>query len=171
MTYDVQQAHKWRSDTLRLLHPKHLENEKAKSQLRDSSAAIDAVAKHHAQMLDQDILTDLLRPMELPVHSQFLLELTQIYTIAGRLSIRLWSQRPSVACRFLHQLAHTPFDISSGILQAHALYKLDDPSDHSLDGRLTKILVHPALLTCGTHEAEHYDRQQVLAKAVVWLEG
>ncbi|PPJ53005.1 hypothetical protein CBER1_11215 [Cercospora berteroae] len=171
MTYDLQQAHKWRSDALRSLHPKHLDTESAKARLQKSHAAIDTVAKHHAQTLDEEMIISLLRPMETPVHAQSLLELTQIYTTAGRLSIRLWSQRPAIACRFLPQLAHTPFDISSSILQAHALYKLDDPEDHSLDGKLTKILVHPAMLTSGTHEAEHYDRQQVLARAVVWLEG
>ncbi|PIA95693.1 hypothetical protein CB0940_10103 [Cercospora beticola] len=140
MTYDVQQAHKWRSDTLRLLHPKHLDTESAKARFQRSHAAIDTVAKHYAQILDEDMIINLLRPMETPVHSQFLLELTQIYITTGRLSVRLWSQRPAIACRFLPQLAHTPFDISSSILQAHALYKLDDPEDHSLDGKLTKIL-------------------------------
>jgi hypothetical protein len=98
-------------------------------------------------------------------------DLDQIFVKAGRLSLKLSAQRPLLRVLYLTDLVDREFAVSSDIIEAHALHKLDDPEDVSLDGKMTKILVHPAILAMGTHDADHYDRQQVWARAVAWLDS
>jgi hypothetical protein len=143
----------------------------AKMRLRESRKAVEDSACYFARILSQNLSSSLLQPMEAAVRREFFAKLTTVFVNAGRLSICLWSQRPALDCRYLSSLARTPFYNSSNILQAHRLYKLDDPDDRSLDERLTKIVVQPAILALGSHEADHYDREEVLAKAVVWLDA
>lgn len=132
---------------------------------------IEDVCRKRAERFAQALPPQLLRPMETSMFETFVEQLARIFIDAGQFSVRIWSQRPSLQWMGLPRLAKEPFNISSAILKAHRLYKLDDPNDHSLDGSLTKIMVHPALLTWGTHDADYYNRQRVLAKAVVWLES
>ena len=156
---------------MRLMNPSHLDTSSAKNLLKQNSEAVEKVSAYFARVLalNDVLLKDGLK--ETVIREQFLQKLTQIFVDAGRLSIRLWSQRPAFRCHTLGNLAKVPFNVASETLQAHNLHKLDDQEDHSMDGRLTKIMVHPAVLTYGTHEADHYDRHEVLAKAVVWLEA
>jgi hypothetical protein len=54
------------------------------------------------------------------------------------------------------------------------LHKLEDPTNQEFyEGKMMKIMVHPAILAIGTHDGDHYDydHTQVLAKAVVWLDA
>lgn len=97
-------------------------------------------------------------------------ELTQLFVQAGQLAVRLWCQRPALKCLYLDELAAQRFEAGSDILQPHLLHKHSDPLDTSLDGILPKIIIHPAIMISGTHEAEDYDQSRVLEKAVVWLD-
>jgi hypothetical protein len=154
-----------------MINPINLVSDVAKIRLRESRKDVDDAARYFARILCNNLNSSLLQPMEAAVRGEFFAKLTKVFLDAGRLSICLWSQRPALDCRYLSSLARKPFYNSSNILQAHRLYKLDDPSDRSLDGRLAKILVHPAILALGSHEADHYDREEVWAKAVVWLDA
>jgi len=168
--YEPNSANKWRSDTIRLINPKNLESSDARSMSNITQEAVKNVAHDFARALNQDLATARLRQMGGSTCEALLKELTQICVQAGRLSIVLWSQRPAIAIRHLSELAQKQFHVASKILQAHPLHVLDDPDDHTLDGRLTKILVHPAVIALGNHEADQYDHEEVWAKAVVWLD-
>lgn len=132
---------------------------------------IEDVCRSRAKECAQKLPTQILRQMETAMREGFEAELTGIFIAAGNLSVRLWSQRPSLSGLYLHNLKDERFNVSSAILKAHRLHKLGPPNDHILDGKLTKIMVHPALLAYGTHDADQYGRNQILAKAVVWLDG
>ena len=96
--------------------------------------------------------------------------LEMLFQSAGKLSTRLWTQRPALRCDYLQQLQQLPFSISSPVLQAHTLHRLDDPEDRSLDRKLVRIVVHPAVFGIGTHDADNYDKARIWTKAVVWLD-
>ena len=113
----------------------------------------------------------LFRPLESSMWPGLVEELNQIFLKAGQLAMRVWAQRPEVLLLRLRSLADRPFTVSSDLMEAHALHKLDDPEDRSLDGRLTKIVIHPAVCARGTHSADHFEQHQVWAKAVVWLDS
>jgi hypothetical protein len=95
--------------------------------------------------------------------------LFSIFVDAGELAMQLWSQRPGIVFRSMQELAQERFAVTSDIMQAHPLHKLDDPDDSRLDGRRMVLVVHPAVLRTGTHDAENYDHEVIWAKAVVWL--
>lgn len=162
----------WRSDTLRLFNPQHLKNtEVGQKQLKQVDALIKFLAIGHVRdYFDQQSMQCLLRVMDNASFEKFTDELTQLFTQAGQLSVRLWSQRPALKCLYLDEFAAHQFKAGSDVLQPHLLHKHSDPLDTSLDGILPKIIIHPAIMISGTHEAEDYDQSRVLEKAVVWLD-
>lgn len=169
--YDEKKSHLWRSDTLRLLNPIHLSGTESGSEHLDKLArSIENIAKSIAETLTRHEIPDLLQVMDDTRSQKFIDELTQLFVHAGQLSLRLWCQRPIYRCQYLPGLAQEAFLTSSEILQPHPLHQHSDPLDTALDGKLPKIVVHPAVLSFGTHEGEHYDQSQILEKAVVWLD-
>ena len=112
----------------------------------------------------------LLRNMEAAMREPYSKSIVALFEDAGKLSIRLWTQRPALRCLFLTQLGKLGFRIDSAAMQAHGVHKLDDPDDHSLDGKELRMVVHPAVLGMGNHDAEHYEIERVWVKAVVWLD-
>lgn len=167
---DPRKANIWRSDTLRLLNPTQLDDSVMNARVASVMSSIDACcanyAKHYASRLPKPFL----RRMESSTYAEFVEKLATICQRAGQLSRQLWLQRPSVHCRCLADLRDVKFNIREKSLKAHSLHQMDDPEDHSLDGKMIKILVHPAVLIAGTHEAERYDEYSVLVPAVVWLD-
>ncbi|KAK4892652.1 hypothetical protein LTR27_008928 [Elasticomyces elasticus] len=167
---DQRQAHLWRSDTLRSLTPDKHDTSEAASKLRE-------LQQH--EVVEQCILAAkafelgaarfLIQPLEAPLKDSFRTSLATLFEEAGGLAMRLWTQRTGIECHFRQQLANEKFAVDSHIMQAHPLHKLDDPDDHRLDGRPVKLLLHPAVLRIGTHDAENYHESRVWAKAVVWL--
>jgi len=135
-----------------------------------ASGMIDEVCRSHASRFVNPATQPLLQKMEESTRDQFLKELSNLFANAGHLSFRLWTQRPSIALRDLSNLPTRTFNANSEYLEAHALHKHDDPKDPRLDGMKTKVVVHPAVLAYGTHDAEQYDQSRIWAKAVVWLE-
>lgn len=167
--YDEKKSHLWRSDTLRLLNPLHLRGtEHGQKQLEHIQDLIESIARSLAENFVQ--LTGLLRTMDDAELRKFLNDLAQLFVQAGQLSLKLWCQRPAYRCQYLDDLSEQPFLTSSQVLHPHPLHKHSDPLDTALDGKMTKILVHPAILSYGTHEAENYHQSQILEKAVIWLD-
>jgi len=109
--------------------------------------------------------------MESPTRESYSKTVETLFQEAASLAMRLWRQRTDVRCRYYSHLLKERFSVDSPVMQAHALYKLDDPHDHSLDGKPLRMVVHPAVLRMGTHDADKYDESQVWAKAVVWLDA
>ncbi|KAK6428299.1 hypothetical protein LTR95_015559 [Oleoguttula sp. CCFEE 5521] len=167
---DLKKAALWRSDTLRLMNPLHLESESAKVETAAIKQSIDVTCQSFAMQYAKKIPEPLLRRLETSIHEEFVQELVSVYQKAGNLSMRLWVQRPSLRCDYLADLAEVKFDIKSKILQAHSLHRIDDSEDHTHDGRLIKVVVQPAFRAAGTHEAEDYELSQVWCPAVVYLD-
>lgn len=98
-------------------------------------------------------------------------ELVCVFEKAARLSITLWRERLAYECHYVHDLATERFSIDSEEMQAHARHLLDDPTDHRLDGRRVRIVVHPSVIGLGTHDGDRYQTMsRVLVKAVVCLD-
>lgn len=98
-------------------------------------------------------------------------DLETLFQEAGRISIRLWTQRTALRVSGLSDLQKYEFKVDSPVMEAHGLHKLDDPEDRRLDGCPIRIVVHPAIFGCGTHDAEEYHKFRVWAKGVVWLDA
>ena len=108
--------------------------------------------------------------MESATKDAFRTTLVKLFEDAGRMAMRLWTQRTEIRCWYLADLRKEAFAVDSTLMQAHNLHKLDDPKDHRMDGKRIKLVVHPAVLRYGSHDGEDYDRSQVWAKAIVWLD-
>jgi len=173
LTYAIvnpRQANLWRSQTVRLLHPSDAEGNEAETArltvLRGKEAVCRAAAETFATSPAR-LLTKKLESSQRIEHQD---SLEKLFQSAGKLFVRLWTQRPALRCDDLQELQKHRFQVDSPAMQAHALHKLDDPADRSLDGKSVRIVVHPAVFGVGTHDAEHYDAVRVWGKAVVWLD-
>ena len=98
-------------------------------------------------------------------------ELVFLFDKAARLSVTLWRERLAFECHYLHDLAPQRFSIDSQEMQAHPRHLLDDPTDHRLDGRRVRLVVHPSVVSLGTPDGERYQStSNILVKAVVCLD-
>ncbi|KAF7191712.1 hypothetical protein HII31_07214 [Pseudocercospora fuligena] len=174
--YDVRGANIWRSDTLRLLNPRHISNTAAGDvQDKHIEAGIRDAAERCFQALGKNTLAVLISGTNPDADRQFHEEIVQVFFQTGQFALKLWCERPITGCLALKQFADgTTFEASSEILQLHNLHKhVDDPEDeryHSFDGRRPKIYCHPAVNRWGTHEGKGYEHHRILEKAVVWLD-
>lgn len=96
-------------------------------------------------------------------------DLVQLFQEVGSFAVQLWTQRTAVKYLGLTglQAGHQSLD-GARMLQAHPLHQLDFPDQISQDGKLIKIVVHPAILGNGTPEGDDFDSCRVWARAVVW---
>ncbi|KAF2163637.1 hypothetical protein M409DRAFT_25825 [Zasmidium cellare ATCC 36951] len=169
--YDQEKAQQWRSDTVRLMNPYQTsDNADGNAQLIYINEKIDDVCRKVPKAMDQSLIGLFLRQTEAPERKKFMDGLEQIFVDTGRLAVQIWAQRPSLECRSLSKLAEERFHVRSPLLEPHPLHRRDDPEDPRLNGWLPKVVVHPAIVARGTHDADHYERTNVLSKAVVWLE-
>ena len=152
------------------MYPLHLEGTKEGTQrLNNVAQKIEAAGRRLAMRFDSRLKRAFLKFEDDDFRDQFRRELVSVYIKAGRVSTKLWTQRQALECRYLRDLCKERFYYASPTLEAHSLHRLDDPGDKSLDGKVPKIVVHPAVLMAGTHDAENYERKVVLTKAVVWM--
>lgn len=158
---------------MRLLNPvpQRKDSEAATAKVELLMAAVDNSCAIYAFNSVKKLPLALLRKhMEDATRAAFEQEVTELFQEAGRLSLSLWVQRPSVHCEFLAHLAGRRFDSRAVALKAHPLHKHDDVEDLSLNDKTVKVVVHPAIVAAGTHEGERYDERQYLAPAIVWLD-
>ncbi|KAK4560612.1 hypothetical protein LTR86_005190 [Recurvomyces mirabilis] len=171
---DARSANVWRSDTLRLLMPEEHDTSPPAEELRqEMRIGCRDQCLRAARSFEEGPVAALLniKSMETATKDGFRKTLTQLFEDAGRMAMRLWTQRTAIKCSSLPDLRKEPFAVDSTLMQAHNLHKLDDPKDHRLDGKRIKLVVHPAVLRYGTHDGEDYERSQVWAKAIVWLDA
>jgi hypothetical protein len=166
-----QEAHIWRSQTLRLLYP----------QLRGSST--DAEINLHS-LTDSQIVKvsewHAERFIDGPAHhliqsdseGQFIQRVKAIYRTAAGLSYQLWTRRTAIKCITLRDMEpHASFVLDNPWMEPHTLVRYDDHPDQ-LSGRLFTVVVHPIVEAFGTDKGEGYDQKgRVWAKAVVWLDS
>lgn len=166
---DQQEAHIWRSQTLRLLLPPlRIDSTDAEKELHNGTERVIAqVSERHAShflagsarhLMARDPTTDYSKKVK------------SIYQGAGQLSYRLWTRRTSIQCVTLHEASNPVFDIDHPSLLPHTLVRYHDHSDQ-LKGRPITVFVHPLLEAYGTDEAKDYDKGRVWAPAEVWLDS
>ena len=132
---------------------------------------ITEACEQAVRRLEKSPIGLLLVQMESPTREAYTRALHTIFKQAAELAMRLWTQRPYIRCLGYEQLAQTPFRVDSAVMQAHNIHQLDDVEDHRLDERPVSMVLQPAVLRTGTHEAESYDQSRIWAKAVVLVEG
>ncbi|CZR67408.1 uncharacterized protein PAC_17307 [Phialocephala subalpina] len=162
-----QDAHVWRSQTLRLLMPPlRTDASDAEKQLRRTTEdSIAQAADRHASDFLASAASHLI---ENKAQTDFTNKLKKIYSDAARLSYMLWTRRTEMRCFTLHEIENLAFDAESPYFDPDSLLRFDDYEDH-LKGKRVTVMVHPLLKVYGTDEAKAYDQERVWAKGVVWL--
>ncbi|CAG8949947.1 hypothetical protein HYFRA_00004278 [Hymenoscyphus fraxineus] len=164
-----QDAHTWRSQTLRLLFPP-LQNDMSdgeKELHHTTEATIMRVAQQQAiSFLDGPASFLMSKNAELDISAK----LKRIYSEAAKLSYMLWTRRTAVKCYSLRDFERLTFDAESHGFDPDAMMRHEDHDDQ-LKGRPVTVLVHPLVCVVGTDEAKDYDQERVWAKGVVWLDS
>lgn len=164
-------ANRWRSDTLRILSPEKDDPREAAVTLRGKveDSLVDWAAGMAQTFIDNPVRI-LVQPAETPtIREGYRKALAALFEEAGRLAMRLWTQRMGVKYQFKPILLGEPFTADSKLMQPHGVHG-DDSGSRELDGKRVVVVVHPAVLGTGTHDGEHYETSRVWTKAVVWLE-
>jgi hypothetical protein len=169
---NLQRAHLWRSNTLRSFKPDRQDFSEAANLLRSRQRyGLADRCWQATKTFEYGAAALLVRPMEPKLIESFRNNLVSIFEEAGDLAMRVWTHRPGIKYHFIQDVVQRRFAVDSPIMQAHPLHKLDDPSDHSLDGRQVSLVVHPVVVRVGTHDGESYEQERVWVKAVVWFDA
>ena len=166
---DQQEAHIWRSQTLRLLLPPlRIDSTDAEKSLHNRTERVIAqVSERHASQFLAGAARHLMARDPTADYSK---KAKSFYQEAGQLSYRLWTRRTSMQCVTLHDVGNPVFNIDDPSLVPHMLVRYDDHSDQ-LKGRPITVFVHPLLEAYGTDEAKDYDKGRVWAPAEAWLDS
>ena len=168
-TANQEEAHIWRSQTLRLLLPP-LRNDttsQEKGLHRWTSELISKVANLQAAHFLEGPARHLIRD-EAKANSGS--KLQSIYQTAANISYMMWTRRATMKCYTLKHLGPLAFNPESKDLIPHSSVKFDQFED-LLEGRPISLIVHPLLQLYGTNDAKDYDRGSVWAPAEVWLDS
>jgi hypothetical protein len=170
---NAEDAHNWRSQTLRLLLPAPGTNStEGESRLHISTVQIIAdVSQTQASNFMDGAARYLLDPSS--NHEEMKTKLRDIYQDAANLSCCLWTQKTTLECCTLQEmqrLKNLAFDADSEYLKPHTLVRYDEHEDH-LKGRPITLIVHPLLLARGTDEGKDYGSKRIWASAEVWLDS
>ncbi|PMD38633.1 hypothetical protein L207DRAFT_429984 [Hyaloscypha variabilis F] len=166
-----QDAHIWRSQTLRLLMPP-LRNDAtdadAEKQLRCTTE--DSIAQAAGRQASAFLASPARYLIEDNANTVLTNKFSKIYSDAAKLSYMLWTRRTQMRCFTLHEIKHLAFDHESPYFDPDNLVRFEDHEDH-LKGKTVTVIVHPLLKVYGTDEAKDYDQGRVWAKGVVWLDS
>ena len=168
-----QDAHIWRSQTLRLLMPP-LRNDAtdadadAEKQLRCTTE--DSIAQAAGRQASAFLASPARYLIEDNANTVLTNKFNKIYSDAAKLSYMLWTRRTQMRCFTLHEIEHLAFDHESPDFDPDNLVRFEDHEDH-LKGKTVTVIVHPLLKVYGTDEAKDYDQGRVWAKGVVWLDS
>lgn len=168
-TANQDEAHIWRSQTLRLLLPPLRNN--TSSQERDvhlwTSELISEVANLQAACFLEGPARHLICD---EAKANCGNKLQSIYHTAANISYMLWTRRTTMRCYTLEHFGQPTFNPESKDLIPHSSVKFDQFEDQ-LKGSPISLIVHPLLRLYGTNDAKDYDRGSVWAPAEVWLDS
>ncbi|KAH7411294.1 hypothetical protein BKA64DRAFT_638933 [Cadophora sp. MPI-SDFR-AT-0126] len=164
-----EEAHIWRSQTLRLLLPDIRsgcsDGEKALHTWTKSK--ISAIASHRvSQFLASPARHLLVIPTD--AKTNHISKLSSIYQEAALTSYNLWTRRTAMRCTTLRDMGSPAFVVDDPRMAPHSLIHLDE-NEEELQGRKIEVLVHPLLEVLGTDEAKEYDEARVWIPAEVWF--
>ncbi|PMD15698.1 hypothetical protein NA56DRAFT_581595 [Hyaloscypha hepaticicola] len=166
---NIQDAHIWRSQTLRLLKPP-LRGDTSEGERKlhhDTEKIIARVAQEQAMAFLASPASFLIENSTKPVVVQ---KLKKIYDEAAKHSYMLWTRRTELKCYTLRNLDQPDFDAESPLFDPDALVRYEDHEDELKDRPVT-VMVHPLVQVAGTDEAKDYDKERVWAEGVVWLDS
>lgn len=161
-------AHKWRSETLRLLMPPEQNNTEAERRIRHNTKSdIAAVADRKASDFFAGPARHLIDRKSGPDAET---KLFKIFNDAAEMAYMLCTRRTNMMCVTLGQMEARGFEAENLYFDPDALVRHDEHDD-GLKGRPIMMVVHPLLLVYGTDEAKDYDKERVWIKGVVWLDS
>ena len=162
----MEDAHIWRSQTLRLLFPRlRAGNTDGEIGLHEwTDGMIDKVAKLHASRFTAGPARYLI-----DTNTANIKKLNSIYREAALVSYMLWTRKTAMKLVTLINMESPTFDVDDSKLKPHAIVHPDDHDD-KLKGRQITLIVHPLLLVYGTDEGKDYDNVRVWVPAEVWFD-
>jgi hypothetical protein len=168
-TANQEEAHIWRSQTLRLLLPQLRDDatSQEKELHRWTSELISNVANLQAAHFLEGPARHLIHDGAKTNPGS---KLQSIYQMAANISYMMWTRRATLKCCTLRHLHQPTFDPESKDLIPHSSVKFDQFEDQ-LEGRPITLIVHPLLQLYGTNDAKNYDQGSVWAPAEVWLDS
>ncbi|KAF8859479.1 hypothetical protein BDZ45DRAFT_589763 [Acephala macrosclerotiorum] len=164
-----QDAHIWRSQTLRLLMPP-LRNDISDGEKKLHHTTDEDIARVAQQQATAFLTGPASFLVENNTNSDVAHKLKKIYHEAARQSYMLWTRRTEMRCFTLRDIEQLRFDAESPLFDPDNLMRHEDHEDQLKDRPVT-VLVHPLLEVAGTDEAKDYGQQRVWAKGVVWLDS
>jgi hypothetical protein len=168
-----QDAHLWRSQTLRLLMPplrKDATDAGADAENRLRFMTEDSIAQAAGRQASAFLASPARYLIQDNASTVLINKFNKIYSDAARLSYMLWTRRTQMRCFTLHEIKHLAFDHESPNFDPDNLVRFEDHEDH-LRGKKVTVIVHPLLKVYGTDEAKDYEQGRVWAKGVVWLDS
>jgi hypothetical protein len=100
-------------------------------------------------------------------------KLISIYQEAAELSYELWTQRRTMRCFTLRDMAGWAFDPKSRKYDLHTIQYSEDDSYPHLSGGIITVVVHPLLETFGyaACKDQDYSVGSIQIPAQVWVKG
>ncbi|KAG4435320.1 hypothetical protein IFR05_009209 [Cadophora sp. M221] len=162
-------AHLWRSKTLRLLLPlSRLGNHDEERVMRSwTESRIAEVSSQAASRFAAGPARHFMA-VDAGDRTNYRTKLESIYQEAATISVNLWTRRTFMKCTTLEEMRSPIFDPDSPHLVAHSIIHPDD-HEGRLKGQPISVIVHPLLEVLGTDEAKDYDQARVWATAEVWF--
>ncbi|KAF7946499.1 hypothetical protein EAE96_009496 [Botrytis aclada] len=158
-------AHVWRSQTLRLLLPSIVTGfSQAEEELHKMTE--DAIAK----VADQEASKFLAGPARHLIADGLRDKIYAIHREAATISYNLWTRRTEMKCWTLKDLGCPSFDPDGKYMTPHSSVAYENYDDQ-LKGRSISVIVHPLVAVCGTDEGKDYDQERVWVPAEVWLDS
>jgi hypothetical protein len=162
----VEEAHTWRSQTLRLLLPPlqagHTDGEKGLHQWTEEMTA--KVAELHASHFAASSARHLIDTKTANIK-----KLNAIYQEAASVAYMLWTRKTAMKLVTLSDMESPTFDVDNSNLKPHTMVHPDDHDD-KLKGRQITLIVHPLLQVYGTDGGRDYDNMRVWIPAEVWFD-
>ncbi|KAJ8069447.1 hypothetical protein OCU04_003101 [Sclerotinia nivalis] len=160
-SWSPKDAHKWRSDTMRLGFPEASKDGKVEAARLQTQNLID----RRADIQAEDFINS---PANYLFHTdpKLLIKLQKLYQEAANLSYRLWACRAVLKISTLNEL-NPLFDTDDRTMTLHSMVKED--VENKLTGRPITLVVNPAIVAYGTEDGEDYESPRIWAPAEVWL--
>lgn len=167
-TANEEDAHAWRAQTLRLLHPQLTQdaNVGTVEMHSDTDNRIVQAALLQARRFVDWPGSVLIKPACSPDPYN---KIGDIFVQAARLAYELWTRKTALRCITLVNMdPNVRFSTTDPGMVHHALVKYNE-SEEELNGRPLRLVVHPLLQVWGTDDGDNYDKNRVWMPAEVWL--
>ncbi|TGO89504.1 hypothetical protein BPOR_0106g00120 [Botrytis porri] len=158
-------AHLWRSQTLRLLFPP------IETDISNGEVALHEITKEAiAEVANQQASKFLAGPARYLIANEAREKIYTIHREAATMSYNLWTRRTRMKCYTLQSLNRPTFDPDDKHLLSHSSVDYESHEDR-LIGKPIDVIVHPLVMVYGTDDGENYQQGRVWAPAEVWLDS